>query len=156
MGKIITNGLAKRKNSSFFNHRIGRVIAKQRNIGNEEIQKDELIQILGRGRNKNEFNVKSISTDVHIHNVWCEQIELCDEIVVELEDNGQDFLFFHISPEGVITDTKPFQGSVWKYGQVPLHSLHYLEVGKSFPIHHPPHINFGFLKHKIKAIDYKF
>ena len=118
------------------------------NIGNEEIQKDEIVQIIGRGRSKNELNIESISTGVLIHNVWCEQIELCDEIVVELEDNGQDFLFFHISPEGVITDVKPFE-SIWKYGQVPLHSLHDLNVGNHFPIHHTPHSHQGFITHNI-------
>lgn len=156
MGKIITESLAKRKNSTYFNYRLGRVLAKQMNLGNEVIEKEEIIQIIGRGRSKNELNVESISTGVVIHNIWCEQIELCDEIVVELEDNGQDFLFFHISPEGKITDAVPFQDRIWVGGQVPLHTLDYLKIGKPFPLHHPPHINFGFLAHNIKNIQYIF
>ena len=73
-------------------------------------------------------------------------------ITIELEDNGQDFLEIDIDMNGVITATRPFQSAIWKGGIVPIEAPGMLEVGKPFPIHKPPEINYGFLKHKIKSI----
>jgi len=68
---------------------------------------------------------------------------------IELEDSGQDFLLLNLDEDGVILSTEPFQTSVWKGGAVPMTMV---KIGKELPIHKPPHINFGFLKHKVKSI----
>lgn len=72
--------------------------------------------------------------------------------IIELEDNGQDFLEIVTDQDGVIIETRPFQTSVWKGGIIPIEQKHMMKVGKNLPIHHPPNINFGFLKHKIKSV----
>jgi hypothetical protein len=70
------------------------------------------------------------------------------KLLVTLEDNGQDFLEFVIENEKIIK-ARPFQNEIWKGATT---SELELEEGKEFPIHKPPHINFGFLKHKVKNI----
>lgn len=70
--------------------------------------------------------------------------------VIELEDNGQDFLELITDEKGVIVDVKPFQKDVWIGGIIPIETM--LEVGKALPIHKPPHIHYGFLKHNVKSI----
>lgn len=72
---------------------------------------------------------------------------------ITLEDNGQDFLEFICDERGKIIETKPFQGSVWNGGFIPLRQPEMVSVGRECPIHHPPHIEFGFLKHKIEKIE---
>lgn len=69
--------------------------------------------------------------------------------VIQLEDNGQDFLQVVTDDRGEIIETRPFQTDIWKGGFIPLEMV---VVGKELPIHHPPHINFGFLKHKVESI----
>jgi hypothetical protein len=71
--------------------------------------------------------------------------------IIELEDNGQDFLKLITDQNGVILDAKPFQKEVWAGGVIPL-DFGMLVVGEALPIHKPPHINFGFLKHNVKSI----
>lgn len=71
-------------------------------------------------------------------------------IKIYLEDNGQDFTEIICDDDGVIIETIPFQTEIWKGGAV---STVMIEVGKELPLHHPPHINFGFLKHKVEKIE---
>jgi len=72
--------------------------------------------------------------------------------IIELEDNGQDFLELVTNHAGIIIDAKPFQKDVWEGGIIPISDLEMCVVGEPLPIHKPPHINFGFLKHNIKSI----
>lgn len=69
---------------------------------------------------------------------------------ITLEDNGQDFLEFVCDDIGKIVETHPFQGSIWDGGYIPLEIC---KVGDLCPIHNPPHIEFGYLKHKIENIE---
>jgi hypothetical protein len=154
MGKIITSSFATRKARNHFNNMFCTPLVKLQNRGGEEIIPGEIVQITGRGNFKNEFNLMAIHTGVHIHNIWCEHLELFDKMIIELEDNGQDFLFFHVNQEGKIIDATPFQSEIWKGGSIPTHSMEMLKPGKPCPLHKPPHFNFGYLKHKIK--DLKF
>lgn len=70
--------------------------------------------------------------------------------IIELEDNGQDFLELITDHKGVIIDAKPFQKEIWAGGIIPIEFM--LVVGEELPIHKPPHFNYGFLKHKVKSI----
>jgi hypothetical protein len=72
--------------------------------------------------------------------------------IIELEDNGQDFLELVTNHVGIIIDAKPFQKEAWEGGIIPIFDQEMCVVGESLPIHKPPHINFGFLKHNIKSI----
>lgn len=72
--------------------------------------------------------------------------------VIRLEDNGQDFLEFVVNDENIIIEAKPFQNSIWSGAYVPLNMV---RVGKVLPIHKPPHMEFGFLKHKVESIKYE-
>lgn len=69
--------------------------------------------------------------------------------VIELEDNGQDFLRFTTDGIGNIIKTEPFQGEVWDGGYIPVFSQ--LE-GEFCMMHKPPNIIYGFLKHKVTKI----
>ncbi|WP_234111395.1 hypothetical protein [Chryseobacterium sp. R2A-55] len=75
--------------------------------------------------------------------------------IIELEDNGQDFLEIVCDENGEIIETKPFQSSIWKGGFIPIKSPDMLLPGLPCPIHKPPHINYGFLKHRIKNVTTK-
>ena len=70
-----------------------------------------------------------------------------------LEDNGQDFLQFILDDKGKIIETLPFQCDIWNGGYIPVTSPGMVKVGEQCPIHHPPYINFGYLKHKIEKIE---
>lgn len=70
--------------------------------------------------------------------------------LVELEDNGQDFIKFITDESGVIIESKPFQTNFWKGGIIPLNQQ---VIGELCMIHHPPHIEFGYLKHKVISIN---
>lgn len=72
---------------------------------------------------------------------------------IYLEDNGQDFLVFTCSEGGMIIKTEPFQGIIWDGGVIPVYDDEMVAVGKPCPIHKPPHIVFGYLKHKIEKIE---
>jgi hypothetical protein len=73
---------------------------------------------------------------------------------INLEDNGQDFLFFVTNENGIIIDAKPFQKDVWVGAVIPIdEDLCMLTIGDECPIHHPPTINYGFLKHKVISIE---
>lgn len=68
--------------------------------------------------------------------------------IIELEDKGQDALFFHVEDNKVVKTT-PFQTSMWKGAYVPIKNV---KVGKPMPIHHPPNIRFGYLKYNVISI----
>ncbi len=68
---------------------------------------------------------------------------------IELEDNGQDFLSFETDPSGTIIKTEPFQGAVWNGGYIPVEVQ---EIGELCMMHHPPNIEYGFLKHRVTKI----
>ncbi len=68
--------------------------------------------------------------------------------LIELEDNGQDFLLIHVE-DNFIIKTEPFQTDIWEGSYVPIEDV---KVGEEMPIHKPPHINFGYLKHKVESI----
>jgi hypothetical protein len=70
-------------------------------------------------------------------------------LIIEFEDKGQDFLYFQLDKNGFVVKATPFQNEIWKGAYIPLSML---KVGKELPIHHPPNINFGFLKHIVKNI----
>jgi hypothetical protein len=77
------------------------------------------------------------------------KINLDTAIIIELEDKGQDFLKIIVDTEGFVLQTWPFQTSLWKGAYIPIKSV---KVGKPCPIHHPPHIQFGFLNYKVMSI----
>lgn len=79
MGKRITTSFAKRKNLTWFNDKKALVLVKQRNLGGEEINEGTTIVIIGRGRMKDDFNIRDEKSKIEIHNVWCEQLELLDD-----------------------------------------------------------------------------
>lgn len=75
-------------------------------------------------------------------------------IKITLEDKGQDFLELYVSEEDeTVIDTQPFQGSIWKGAMIPISDKSLFKVGNRCPIHHPPHIKFGFLDYKIEKIE---
>lgn len=69
--------------------------------------------------------------------------------LIELEDNGQDFLTFTTDIEGRIVKTEPFQGEIWNGGFIPVEQqfLH-----EPCMMHKPPHIVYGYLKHNVIKI----
>lgn len=72
---------------------------------------------------------------------------------ITLEDNGQDFLELYVAKSGEVVDAKPFQGSIWRGAYIPADNEDLVKVGDLCPIHNPPHIIFGWLKHKIEKIE---
>lgn len=151
--KTINESFAKRKAAGYFNDMFCTPSVKLSNLGGEEINPGDHVQITGRGSSKNEFNIRKLFTDIHIHNVWCEHLQLYDKMIIELEDNGQDFTELHVNQDGVVIDAKPFQSSVWQGARIP-RVMYMLEPGNFCPMHHPPAINFGHLKHKIENIKF--
>ena len=77
------------------------------------------------------------------------------QTIIELEDNGQDFTIIVCDENGEITETQPFQTGIWKGGFIPIESPDMLKAGLHCPIHKPPHIKYGFLKHRIKNVTTK-
>lgn len=69
--------------------------------------------------------------------------------IIHFEDNGQDFLQFIVENDKVV-EAKPFQSKIWEGASIPVEIV---IVGERCPIHHPPHINFGYLKHKVEKIE---
>lgn len=69
--------------------------------------------------------------------------------IIELEDNGQDFLTFTTNEAGTIIKTEPFQGEAWDGGYIPVE----LQTEGDFcMMHKPPHIVRGYLKHRVTKI----
>lgn len=73
--------------------------------------------------------------------------------IIHLEDNGQDFLMLVTDSSGVVIKAEPFQTEIWKGSIIPIHAPGMVETGKECPIHNPPYINYGYLKHKIEKIE---
>lgn len=73
--------------------------------------------------------------------------------IIELEDNGQDFLKVITNHVGVIIELQPFNIGAFLGAIIPIAQNEMMEPGKLLPIHSPPHINYGFLKHKIKKVE---
>ena len=65
---------------------------------------------------------------------------------IMIEDNGQDVLWFVTDEEDKVIDAGPFQRNVWVGSYIPNDML---EVGSPCPIHNPPCIKFGYLKHNV-------
>ena len=68
---------------------------------------------------------------------------------ITLEDKGQDLLWLRVNEAGLVEEAGPFQNEIWKDSYIPLWIV---EVGKPCPIHHYPHIIYGFLKYKVESI----
>jgi hypothetical protein len=72
----MTSTFLKRKSADFFRGKRAKVITKQRNLGGDEIQKDEIVTIIGKSsKDKISLDIKSDS-EVTIYGVWCEYLEL--------------------------------------------------------------------------------
>jgi hypothetical protein len=75
-------------------------------------------------------------------------------IKITLEDQGQDFLELYVDGKTAkVIDVRPFQKSAWVDAIIPLDNKAMFKIGKLCPIHHPPHIKFGFLNYKIEKIE---
>lgn len=72
---------------------------------------------------------------------------------ITLDDKGQDCLELFVDSNGVVIDTQPFHASIWAGAVVPIGVAGMVKVGVECPIHHPPHIVFGYLKYRIEAIE---
>ena len=79
MPKIITTSFAKSKSREWFDGKKAKLLVKYRNIGNEEIEKDTIVEILHREVGKIQFNVRNPKTGVFIYKVWCEHLELLED-----------------------------------------------------------------------------
>lgn len=72
---------------------------------------------------------------------------------ITLEDRGQDFLELYVNDKGVVIDAKPFLYPTWAGAYIPVSDKSMMRVGEPCPIHHPPHIVFGFLRYNIEKIE---
>lgn len=72
---------------------------------------------------------------------------------ITLEDNGQDFRELYVDKAGYVIDAKPFQCSVWRGAYIPVDNKNMVRVGDQCPIHNPPYITFGWLKHRVEKIE---
>ncbi len=68
---------------------------------------------------------------------------------ITLEDKGQDILWFRVNEGGLVEEAGPFQNEIWQGAYIPYWGA---SIGQLCPIHHPPHIDRGFLKYKIASI----
>jgi hypothetical protein len=72
----MTSTFLKQKSKDFFQGKKAKVLVKQRNLGGDEILKDEIVEILGKSSECNiSLNIQS-SSGIVIYKVWCEQLEL--------------------------------------------------------------------------------
>ena len=71
---------------------------------------------------------------------------------IDLEDSGQDFLTIITDAEGLVVETRPFQTNIWKGAYIPIESIGMMAPGQPLPIHKPPHIKHGYLKHRIEKV----
>lgn len=74
-------------------------------------------------------------------------------IKITLEDKGQDFTTLYTDDKGIITDAAQYQSHIWRGAMIPINDSGLFAVGRPLPIHHPPHIVYGFLKYKIQKIE---
>lgn len=73
---------------------------------------------------------------------------------ITLEDKGQDFLRFITDDKGIVIEALPYQTDVWKGALIPIAQQ---EIGDLCMIHHPPRIEYSYLRYKvldIKEINY--
>jgi len=71
---------------------------------------------------------------------------------VSLEDKGQDLLHFITDDDGVVLEVKPsfgIQSELYKGAIIPIDLQ---VIGERCMIHHPPHIEFGYLKYNVESI----
>ena len=72
----MTSTFLKGKSTSFFDGKKAKVLVKQRNIGGDEIQKGEEVEIISRTSTCNvSLDIKANDGTI-IYRVWCEQLEL--------------------------------------------------------------------------------
>lgn len=76
------------------------------------------------------------------------------QIKITLEDCGQDFTTFYTDEYGRVMDAQPYQASIWQGAIIPVEDPDMFKVGQPLPIHHPPHIMWGFLRYRIQNIEY--
>ena len=76
------------------------------------------------------------------------------QIEITLEDCGQDFTTLYTDEQGIVIDARPFQSKIWRGAIIPVNDSSLFEIGKPLPIHHPPHIMYGFLRYRIQNIEY--
>lgn len=69
---------------------------------------------------------------------------------ITLEDKGQDFLYFITDENGIVQSAEPRQNEVWKGASIPIEQQ---EVGDFCMIHHPPMIEYDYLKYKVVSIE---
>lgn len=69
---------------------------------------------------------------------------------VQLEDLGQDLMFFIVDENDKILDCDNFGPKIYIGGHIPISQQ---EIGKPCMIHYPPHINFCFLKYNVTSIN---
>lgn len=75
-------------------------------------------------------------------------------IKISLEDKGQDFTSLYVDKDTCkVIDARPFQKEAWQGALIPITDETMFRVGELCPIHHPPHIVFGFLNYKIEKIE---
>lgn len=75
----MTSTFLKNKSKDFFDGKKAKVLVLQRNIGGDEIAKNEVVTITGRSsRDKTSLSVIS-DIGIIINSVWCEQLELIKE-----------------------------------------------------------------------------
>lgn len=151
MAKTITEAFASRKPKGFFNEKYAIITINEENIGGESIPKGVLVKITGTGRSKTALNIKYETTGVQIHNVWCGYLELVEKVgfKIELQDNGQDFLFFITDQYGTILKAEPFQSEIWKGCSIPLDIQ---QVNGACLIKMPSEENLKYLNHEVISI----
>lgn len=81
---------------------------------------------------------------------------MATKIKITLEDRGQDFTTLYTDEQGIVTDVQPFQAHIWRGAIIPVYDTEMFRVGERLPIHHPPHIEYGFLRYKIQKIEYLY
>lgn len=73
---------------------------------------------------------------------------------ITLEDKGQDLLSITTDKSGLVIETNnSLQTKLWGRSYIPISNPDLVAVGKLLPIHHPPEIQFGYLKYKITKIE---
>ena len=77
-----------------------------------------------------------------------------EQIKITLEDCGQDFTTLYTDENGMVVDVQPYQADIWRGAMIPVNDPGLIEVGQPLPIHHPPHIMWGFLRYRIQKIEH--
>ncbi len=76
------------------------------------------------------------------------------QIKITLEDCGQDFTTLYTDENGMVVDAQPCQANIWRGAIIPVDAPGIFKVGLPLPIHHSPHIAWGFLRYRIQNIEY--